>query len=449
MKLLFDLQLNLFETFPKHRFSQELEIISDWLEAHDFLVEDVAKDLRSRVVQATGRRGITVESILRAAVIRQRFDISYEHLAFLMADSDTVRAFCRLDGKTPSASTLQAHISRIKASTWEDLSRCLLQSALEEGLEDVAQTRVDSTVVATDIHEPTDSSLLYDGIHSLVRLFKSLQQVKEMPVLCFSNHQRAAKKRAKKLAYQRRRIKATEVYRELIQLASTTVGYADIVLSQVPNRLKRKGVARGIMVEIDNLASLTRKVIDQTRRRVLEGEQVPAEDKVFSLFETHTDIIVKGGRDIQYGHKINLSTGKNGFILNMMVDRGNPADSAKAVEMVEAHVETFGRPPQSVSFDGGYASQGNLKAIKKMGAINVVFHKKCQLKEEDMAEDKRTYVRLKKFRAGIEGVISNLKRVYGWARCKWKGWNGFQRYVWLSAATFNLIKYARAKLQTA
>ena len=154
---------------------------------------------------------------------------------------------------------------------------------------------------------------------------------------------------------------------------------------------------------MDAYVGLIERVVDQTQRRVFDDEKVPAAEKVVSLFEPHTDIIVKGGRATQYGHKINVSTGRSGLVLDVVVEAGNPADSTRCLPMLSRHVETFGEPPQRAAFDGGYASKQNLTDAKELGVEHVVFHKKCGLEPADMTPSSWIYGQLKRFRAGADG----------------------------------------------
>lgn len=155
---------------------------------------------------------------------------------------------------------------------------------------------------------------------------------------------------------------------------------------------------------------------------MLAGEVVPAAEEVLSLFEPHTDIIVKGSRDVQYGHKLNLVSGRSGLILDVVIERGNPADVQRYLPMLERHCESYGMMPRQAVADGSYASV------------------------EEMVKSKWVYRRLRNFRAGIEAGISCLKRAYGLARCTWKGLAHFEAYVWSSVVAYNLSVYARHRL---
>ena len=162
-----------------------------------------------------------------------------------------------------------------------------------------------------------------------------------------------------------------------------------------------------------------------------------------SLFESHTDIIVKGGRETHYGHKINLTTGHSGLALDVVVEDGNPADSARCLPMLERHLEHYGAPPSRAAFDGGYASRENLKEAKAQGIEHVVFHRKRGIKVEDMTSSTWMYQQLKRFRAGVEAGISYLKRCFGLGRCLWRGLPRFKAYVHSAVFAHNLMRLVR------
>ena len=186
------------------------------------------------------------------------------------------------------------------------------------------------------------------------------------------------------------------------------------------------------------------QVIAQTTRRVLNGEAVPAPEKLVSLFEAHADVLVKDRRETYYGHKIFLTTGRSGLILDCAIPKGNPGDVTWAVPLVRRHRRRFGAAPRQASLDGAFASQANLTRMKALGINDVCFAKKRGLRVCDMVKSAWVYDKLRRFRAGIESGISLLKRVFGLARCVWKGAVGFHAYVRTAVLAANLLVLARA-----
>lgn len=195
-------------------------------------------------------------------------------------------------------------------------------------------------------------------------------------------------------------------------------------------------------VEADHDLALIERIIHQTGRRVIDGESVPAGEKLVSLFEPHADIIVKSRRGVQYGHKLNLTSGRSGLIL-VVVEAGNPADAVRFKLMLDRHVALYGKPPRQAVADAGYASLDNLAQAKALGIHDVAFHSKRGIGVEAMVKSKWVYRRLRNFRAGIEAGISCLKRAYGLSRCTWRGLDHFQSYVWSSVVAYNLSFFTR------
>lgn len=440
-------QSSIFELYVEHEIGRELKAVSDWLDEHPEILDWVEADIQNPTVSEFGRKGLTVESVIRCALLKQYQQLSYEELAFHLMDSMSFQSFARLrTGWVPKKVALQQSISRICEGTWEKINGALLGRACSLGVERGRVVRVDSTVTESMIHAPTDSSLLWDSVRVMVRLCGRAEELAGPGVLDYQNHQRRAKKRMRAIQYTRGRVKKVALYRDLIAVTRRSLGYLEGIERVLLTLPVDPVLHTGWREEVGHFRPLIERVIDQTERRVLRGEKVPAAEKLFSLFEAHTDIIVKGSRDIQYGHKLNLTTGKSGLILDAVIEAGNPADSARFLPMVERHIERYGRAPRQMTADGGYASLENLQGAKDLGVKDVAFHKKRGLKVEDMVKSNWVYRKLRNFRAGIEAGISCLKRVYGLTRCTWKGLTHFKAYVWSSVVTHNLVVLAR--LQT-
>ncbi len=185
------------------------------------------------------------------------------------------------------------------------------------------------------------------------------------------------------------------------------------------------------------------QVIDQTQRRVFNAEKVPASEKIVSLFEEHTDIIVKAKRDTQYGHKINLATQIDGFVAYLNIEHGNPSDKVLVMPVLAAIKKDYGCVPVEAVADGGYASQTNVEQAREQGVDRAVFNKRCGLGFHQMGIQRKTFDRLRNFRAGIEGNISELKRAFGMGKATWKGHDGFCAYIWSCALSYNLVRMVR------
>ena len=437
-------QATIFEVFAQHEIGCELKAISQWLDGQLPLVSLVAGDLRRQGVRETGRRGLPAETVLRCALLKQQRQLSYEELAFHLEDSASFRAFARLPLRwSPKKSVLHQTISAICASTWEAVNRALLVSAQQNKLESGATVRIDSTVSAALMHSPSDSTLLWDAVRVMTRLLRRAEALPGAPAVRWRDRRRLAEKRARAIDYGRAKANKRTLYRELIAAAQAT---------RAELQAAAEGLAEpvGIAAErwragVDHYLPLIARIMAQSERRVLKGEAVPAGEKLVSLFEPHADIIVKGGRDVQYGHKLNLATGKSGLILDVVVEAGNPADAERFLPMLDRQIARCGAPPRQTAADGGYASRDNLKQAKARGVQDVAFHKKCGIAVADMVKSPWVYRRLRNFRAGIEAGISCFKRAYGAARCTWRGLDHFNAYIWSAVVAHNLVLFARLK----
>jgi len=436
------MQASIFDIFAEHEIGRELKSMSQWLDEQRSLLGLVIGDLRRQGVQETGRQGLPAEAVLRCALLKQYRQLSYEELAFHLADSASFRAFARLPlGWSPKKSVLHKTISAISAASWEAINRAVVTSARHEKLDDGAMLRIDSTVTEALMHAPTDSSLLFDAVRVMVRLLTRADALQGVAPVVWRNHRRLAKKRALAIQYCRGKEQKAKLYRDLI--AATRASVAS--LQHAARRLCACPTLEAMAwcAEVDHYLPLIERLIRQAERRVLAGEAVPAGEKLVSLFETHADIIVKGGRDVHYGHKLNLATGRSGLIFDVVIEAGNPADAERFIPMLERHIASNGTPPRQTTSDGGYASLDNLNQAKAMGVRDVAFHKKRGLSLESMVKSRWVYRKLRNFRAGIEANISCLKRAFGLARCTWRGWAHFKAYVWSSVVAYNLALFAR------
>jgi len=216
-------QTSLFDLFAGHEIGRELKAMSAWLDDHRGLAGLVATDLRRHGVKPTGRQGLPAEAVLRCAVLKQYRQLSYQELAFHLEDSASFRAFARLPyAWSPQKSVLHRTISAIRAETWEQINRTLLASARETKIERGRVVRLDSTVTAALLHEPSDSSLLWDAVRVMVRLLREAAAWAGRAGLAWRDHRRAAKQRARDIQFTRGRPRRVQLYRELISATRAT-----------------------------------------------------------------------------------------------------------------------------------------------------------------------------------------------------------------------------------
>lgn len=454
MRRKFNPQLNLFTTMARNKIAKELEQISLVLDATPQVVDLAYQDLVRSARPTTGREGMTAEQVLRCAILKQYRQLTYEELAFHLEDSDSFRGFSRLEmGQYPSKSILQENIKALREETWEAIHREIIGYAKAEKIETGRKVRIDATAVETDIHHPTDSTLLADGVRIITRWLAEGKDLTPAPVYHFSDHRRVVKKRVLTIQNARKEKVRQDAYRDLLAYAGKVREYALVAIPELrdhqPLEVSQLFAGKVLAEKLARAVGLLEKVINQTERRVFRGEQVPASEKVVSFFEDHTDIIVKKRRATEYGHKVFLTGGVSTMILDCLILRGNPADSGQYATLLERQKKLYGRMPRQTSADGGFASKDNLAYAKNNGVKDAAFAKKRGLSVLAMAKSAWVYKSLRNFRAGIEAGISTLKRAFGFDRCTWKGWKGFGRYVWSSIVSYNLLVLARTKLAQA
>ena len=426
----------------------ELRVISGLLDRCVDVLELALADLElSPCGSYSGARGLSADQVVRAMIIKQMNDFSYRQLEFHLADSRTYRNFCRLSSSawSPKKSCLAASIKALQPETLEAIHRRIIEVAVELGVDDGRRVRVDATVVKSNIHHPTDSELLWDCVRVLTRLVMRAKAIVGADILPVSNRTRRAKKRRRQINSVHRKAHRIGPYRDLIRVTEEVRGHAEMALAVLAKSDDPR--APQLIAKLECFHDRSGRVVDQTRRRILKGESVPAKEKLVSIFEEHTDIIRKDARETLYGHKICLTAGSSSLVFDCTVLDGNPADSTLAVDTVKRFIEIRGDAPRQIVFDGGFSSKQNLADIKEAGAKDVVFSKSRGIPVSDMASSSWVYKTLRHFRAGIEGIISFLKRAFGLDTCNWRSLPSFKSYVWSSIVTSNLLVTARHLLQ--
>jgi IS5 family transposase len=435
-------QASIFEYYSEHEFGVRLKSLSDLLDQHPEILPLITKDLVGESVTHVGRCGLSVESIFRCLLLKQQLGVSYEQLSFHLSDSMSYRTFARLaHDSSPSRSGLQSTIRGIKPETLAAIHEVLSQNWLQHGILSMEKLRIDSTVVASNIAPPSDSQLLNDGVRVLSRLLAKSKEVTGVK-LRFTDQRRASKS----LSFQIFNVKNSKketLYPDLLKLTQLVLKQVARGLQIIRLTARETDPKENWILAVEHYRDLTLKVIDQTQRRVIDKESVHSSEKLVSLFEPHTDIIVKGFRDVQYGHKINLSSERRGFITYLSIEKGNPSDKDLFLPVLDYHHTTLKDLPDSVVADGGYASQSNVIKGREKGVKRVVFHKRVGLTNRAMGVQQKTFDQLRHFRAGVEGNISELKRVFGASKATWKGHDGFKAFVWSAVISYNLTRLAR------
>jgi IS5 family transposase len=308
-----------------------------------------AKNLVGKRRADTGRRGRSGDQVLRIALIKQIHGLSYRELEFYLQDSVAFRAFVGLGlEERPRFQTLQDNVKQILPETREAIHRVLIGFARKQGIERGRTIRADTTVVEANIHEPANSSLLWDGVRVMTRLLRRM--AKQQPSLRkrFPNRRRSVKWRAYAIKFHRRMVDLRATYRELIRSTEEVCAAAKTVVAGVADVAELASLRKQLI----ELLPLVERVIDQSRRRVLEGEKVPADEKIVSIFESHSDILVKNNRTTYYGHKSCLTGGKSSLVLDCVVEEGNPPDSSLVERTLKRHIDLFGQAPRQVAMHG-------------------------------------------------------------------------------------------------
>jgi len=418
---------------------------ADWSRNPEFGVIDTILELRPDIfhlfksdiignedINNFGRKDTpSVEQIVRAAIFKEIKGYDYRELEFAQSDSRICATFIKLDEREPFCfQTFQKYISRISEDTLHKVLVEIVKIAVEEGYEDISKIRQDSTVVKSNIHYPTNNSLVWDCINESHRLLSHLKE--EVGTLSFIDYTKSAKSTYFKINVTRSKDKQVDLFNK--QLITFTKA-----INQVSNTVKKKfGTIKAyiIVTQLEALIPVMEQVYSMAYWKQIGGESVPNDQKLFSIYEKHTDIIVKGSREVLFGHKVNLATGKSNLIIDCHIPKGNPSDRILFTPTIDRVIENYGIIPRDSSTDGGYASKDNSNYCQSKGLVNIVFNKVVG-SLQNIASSLKMETMLKKWRSGIEGVISNLKRGFDLRVCAWKGFNHFKSKVMWSVLAYN------------
>lgn len=436
------MKIKLFQTLtlkfeePDWANNPEFGLLDTILEEHPELIKLLEPDITKCCKQSDfGRKDTpSVEQIVRAAIYKELKHLEYRELAYHQIDSRICAQFIKIDELRPySFQMYHEYISKIRVENLQKLLVALNKIAIGEGLEDLKRLRQDSTVVETNIHYPTNNSLVWDCIKESHRLLEQLSE--EIKDLNCRDYTKTAKRTFYKINNTKSGDKQANLFKK--QLITFTKS-----INQVSNAIKKKYdcsslIAMGLIGELERLVPVMQQVYAMTEKRQIKGESVANDEKIFSIYEQHTDIIVKGSRKVEFGHKINLSTGKSNLVLSCDILRGNPSDTELYRSTLENIISDYDIIPRDSVTDGGYASKENAAYAEKKGIVNIVFNKVVG-SLQNKASSLNLETRLKKWRSGIEANISNIKRGFKLFRCNWKGWEHFQAKVLWSVIAYNI-----------
>ena len=379
----------------------------------------------------------------------------YRELRERIADGYTLRQFTDFYCQpVPKHHAFNRAFNRLTPQTLKAVNELVVQAAVDLGLEDGNRLRVDTTVVQTDIHHPTDNTLLWDVVRVITRLVGRLAEAVQQRIRGFHNRKRAARRRMQeiqRMTPKERHERQTKKYRQLIGITEEVVNSARKVLQQTRKARGKDLVAEmaipELRKEIDHYCKLGDRVIDQARRRVLEGEQVPNAEKIYSIFEPHTDLIKRGKvqTPVEFGHKVFLAESAQGLITQYEVLEGNPDDEQQVEPSLKRHKEELrARSQNCIVRIGASLVRQNVKSCKQEGVKVVCIPQRGGKKtaKRKAYEKSPDFKKGQRFRAGIEGRISVLFRGRGMKRCLAEGRERFELWVGAAVLANNLMRIA-------
>ena len=451
---------DLFALVPQLGLDFEPQLAQlDRLLDDDELFNAVRADLARRYprTRTRGRPSTPVEVILRLLVVMRLYGWSYAQAEYFVNDSLVLRQFCRLYlHKVPDDTTLIRWANLIGPDTLARLNDRVVRLAHREKVTRGRKLRVDTTVVETNIHYPTDSGLIGDGVRVVSRLLRRARAVLGAAAAAMGEAFRSRVRSVRALSQQLHRAarrKGEEaaaavrtLYGRLIATATRTAAQGRRVLGALGRAAGEQ--ARRLAARLGTFGPRLAQGIGQARRRVLEGAAVPAKEKLLSLFEPHTQISPRhtAGKAAEFGRKIRLDEVEGGIVTGYQVlPQGGGQDQPYLADSLEEHRRHFGRAPELLAADRGLSSPGNERLAREAGVRRVAMpHVGKASAERQRQEKERWFRRGYRFRAGIEGRIHVLRRDYGLGRCRYHGEAGMGRWVGWGVVAHNLVRIAAA-----
>ena len=428
-----------------------------WMIEADRLLEDeslidgvfAAQGERHEHSATKGRSQTPAEMVLRLLLLKHVRNWSFDTLEREVRANLVYRDFTRIGmGKVPDAKTLARIAQALGGEVIAELHRRLVEIAQEEGVIQGRKLRVDTTVVETNIHYPTDSSLLGDGARVLTRTMKKIETRAGQMKRKVRNRMRSISKRVVAIAAASRHkgpegeAKRKKQYRELLRYSRQILNDAKRVIAEVEEMSTRKKKRLvGLVEHLTEMADRVRRVVKQAKARVFDGiTQLPG--KIVSLFEPHSEIIRKGkaSKPTEFGKLVQVQEAEQQIITHYDVFDQRPSDRDLLLGAVEAHERVLGRVPRLATADAGYYSQAQEQAVEQKGVKWVaVPNRNTKSAERKKKEHSRWFKHAQRWRTGCEGRISVLKRRHGLSRCRYRGAEGMKRWVGLGVMADTLI----------
>jgi IS5 family transposase len=449
---------NLFMDIIKlsHQMDPVLARIDQVLEDNG-IFQLIKSDLSKRYAHTleTGCPSTPVEVIMRMLAVKQLYKLSYEQTEYQVRDSLVLRQFCRVYlNAVPDDTTLIRWANLIRPETLHAFNERVTQLAVDLQVTHGRKLRTDGTVVETNMHAPSDSSLLADGVRVLGRTLQRARAVlagsSDLATSLFRNRTRSARRTAREIGQVLRRAsihsqaRGQKAYRRLVKITQATISQAKQVLGAL--KQEASSTADKLATTLDVFIPRVEQVIQQTVRRVFQDERVPAAEKIVSIFEPHTAIIRRGkaSHPVEYGHKVWLDEVDGGIVSDYRVLEGNPNDSTQWQTSLDRHAQHFGHAPRQASADRGVYSEPNEQYAQQSGVRRVILPQPGHKSPERQAHERQSWFRRgRRWHAGIEGRISVLKRAHGLDRCRYHGSEGCERWVGWSVIAGNLAVIGR------
>lgn len=397
----------------------------------------------------------TSESIFKMLIVKHFEDLSYRDTVIRIDDSDFLRRFVGiLNGKMFDHTALCKMAKTIQPRTWTQINDILTQYAIVEEKITGNNLRRDTTVYEANIHYPTDSHLLWDTYRVLSRFVGKVRDSSPEIVGAFYLQVKEVKKLYMQINRKAKNTKKNDLkkeYEKLVDLTQKLVDFSDDLLEEI-RELEGDYTSEsyfylfGLLKEFKAFPSLGRQVINQTTRRVFKGESVPNAEKIFSIFEPHVELIKKGkaGKPVEFGHIVNIQQVKEKFITGYEVFEEKPVEHELVTPTIELHRATFDSYPDTYSDDkGGYESMEKIKDLEEIISVVSIGKKGRRNEEEQERESTPEFKEAQKFRAGIEGSISYLKRMFGLGKCYYRSLKTYMASVGLIVFCHNLTVLSR------
>ena len=411
-----------------------------------------------------GRPGTPAEVVLRLLLLKHMRNWSYSVLEREVRANLVYRQFTRVGAeKVPDAKTLGKLGVILGPAIIEQIHQRVVGIALEKGIVHGRRMRVDTTVVETDIHYPTDSSLLGDGVRVLTRAMKKISQLADAVGAKLRDRTRSARycvlqiARASRSRVEQGQERLKQSYQKLLSITGRVVGQAKRFAHEVATGVKRgPDIVKQVCIDaqrryLETMLPRLQQVIRQTRARLFKGNTHVA-GKLVSLFEPHTEVIRKGkvAKPTEFGKMVKVQEAERQIVTHYEVYDERPSDSDLLIPALETHQRQFGRPPRLVAADAAFFSQRNEDAAHARGVKRVAIpNRSTKSAERKKLQKKRWFRNAQKWRTGAEGRISLMKRRHGLNRCRYKGPSGMKRWVGLGVIGDNLINIGRALLASA